>query len=121
MFRTFGIARTVDDSNVVESYLISRDAVRELQAAAPLREIYSRPGADVFSRFPRLWGVFSRFPRFWTHDSFEQLYWYYLDRVKVVPDTDTGITTLEVQAFRADDAQRMHDNCSSRPRASSTS
>jgi capsular polysaccharide transport system permease protein len=97
LFRTFGIARTVDDANAVENYLMSRDAVRGLEAALPLREMFSRANADYFSRFPRFWGG----------ESFERLYWYYQDRVKVIPNPEKGITTLEVQAFRPDDAQKI--------------
>ena len=53
LFRSFGIARTVDDTNIVETYLVSRDALRDLAAALPLREMYARPEADLLSRYPR--------------------------------------------------------------------
>ena len=97
LFRSLGIARTVDDTNVVESYILSRDAVRDLQASVHLSDKFSNPGADPLSRFPRpFWGK-----------SFEQLYWYYLDRVNVVLNSETGISKIEVQAYTPQDAQQI--------------
>lgn len=97
LFRSFGIARTVDDTNIVETYLISRDALRDLAAALPLREMYARPEADALSRFPRpLLG-----------DGFEPLYDYFQSRVRVVEDSERGLAHLFVEGFRADDAQKI--------------
>jgi capsular polysaccharide transport system permease protein len=97
LFRSFGISRTVDDSYAVENFMLSRDAVRALEASLSLREIFSRPEGDFLSRFPH----------FWTGTSFERLYDFYLERVKVTPDTEKGITTLKVQAYRPEDAQTI--------------
>jgi capsular polysaccharide transport system permease protein len=93
----FGIGRSDDDSNAVLSYLQSRDAVSGLEAALPLRKIYGREEADAPARFPR--------PFF--GDSFERLYWYYGDRTTVFSDLDTGIITIQAQAFRSEDAQAI--------------
>jgi capsular polysaccharide transport system permease protein len=93
-FRTFGIARAVDDAHVVQSYILSRDAVHALEQQVPLREIFGRKEGDWFARFPR----------FWQNASFERLYEYYLDRVSVVQDGTTGITTLRVVTFRPEDS-----------------
>lgn len=97
LFQTFGIARTVDDANAVQSYMLSRDAVRALEARLPIREIFGRKSIDAFSRFPH----------FWRGDSFERLYDYYLDRVSVTQESSKGITLITVQAFDAKDAQRI--------------
>jgi capsular polysaccharide transport system permease protein len=94
-FRVFGISRTVDDANVVNDYILSRDAVAALQKQLPLREIFSRPEGDALMRFPRLW----------EKDDFEALYRYYLQRVSLVDDTSKGITTLKVITFRAADSK----------------
>ena len=51
LFRTFGIARTVDDSYAVEKYILSKDMLSTIAARLPLREIFSRKEADIFSRF----------------------------------------------------------------------
>jgi len=96
-FQTFGISRTVDDSNVVESYILSRDAVRALEARLPLRKMFGRKEADLFARFPR----------FWESDNLEDLYEYYLDHVTVVDDTSKGISTLRVITFRPEDSVKV--------------
>jgi capsular polysaccharide transport system permease protein len=95
LFQTFGVSRTVDDGNAVQSYLLSRDAVRTLEQRIPLRQIFDRDGVDLFARFPH----------FWRGDSFERLYEYYLERVSVVQEPTKGITTLRVIAFDPADAQ----------------
>ena len=92
-----GISRSTDDANAVLNYLVSRDAVVDLEAALPLRLIYSRDGADAPARFPRPF----------MSNSFERLYWYYNDRVNVYSDPDSGIITIQAQAFRAADAQAI--------------
>jgi capsular polysaccharide transport system permease protein len=96
-FRVFGISRAVDDANVINDFILSRDAVRELEARVPLRTIFSRPEADSLARFPR----------FWERDDFESLYRYYLQRVSIVDDASKGITTLRVNVFRPQDAESV--------------
>lgn len=73
-----------DDANSVVAYLQSRDAVRDLEAALPLRKMYAREEADAPARFPRPF----------SGDSFEQLYWYYNNRVTVYTDPDTEFITI---------------------------
>ncbi len=97
LLQAFGFTRSSDDSNAVLSYLASRDAVSGLEAALPLRKMYARPEADAPARFPR--------PFF--GDSFERLYWYYNNRVTAFQDSDTGIITIQAEAFRPDDAQAI--------------
>ena len=97
LFRSFGIARTVDDTNIVETYLTSRDALRDLEASLPLREMYGRSEADLLSRFPR--PIFG--------DGFEAFYDYYQSRVTVVEDAERGLAHLYVEAFRPEDSQKI--------------
>lgn len=99
VLQTFGISRAVDDTNAVQNFILSRDAVRALETRIPLREMFSNSNADVFTRFPRFW--------LWKNDSFERLYEYYQDRVSVIQDASKGITTLRAVAFRPEDAQRI--------------
>lgn len=95
LFQSFGLARTVDDGNAVQSYLLSRDAVRELSARIPLKAMFSRKSIDRFARFPRLW----------TSDSFEALYDYYLERVQVVQNPTKGIFSIYAVAFEPSEAR----------------
>ncbi len=97
ILQAVGISRSQDDSNAVLEYLATRDAVANLEAALPLRKMYGREEADWVARFPR--------PFF--GDSFERLYWYYQDRVTTYIDPDTGIITVQAQAFRPADAQSI--------------
>lgn len=97
LFQTFGVSRTIDDGNAVQSYLLSRDATRALEARLPLREMFGRKDVDLFARFPH----------FWRGDSFERLYDYYLERVSVIQDPSKGITVLRVVAFNPRDAQSI--------------
>lgn len=99
LFKSFGLSPTADDANAVDSYLLSRDAVRSLEQRLPLREMFSHKDADVFARFPHFY--------LWPRDTFERLYSYYLERVTVVRDAQTGITTLRAIAFDPKDAQRI--------------
>jgi capsular polysaccharide transport system permease protein len=101
IFQTFGISRAVDDANAVQNFMQSRDVVQALETRVPLREIFSNPKADIFSRFPRFW-----LPK---NESFERLYEYYLDRVTVVQDQSKGITTVRVVAFDPVDAKKVAD------------
>ena len=94
IFRTFGISRTVDDTFAIQNFILSRDALRLLEERLPLRDIFSRPEADLFARFPH----------FWRGDSFEMLYEYYLQNVTAVQDPTKGITTLTVVTFRPEDS-----------------
>lgn len=96
LLKAFGSSQ-VDDTSIVTGYLLSRDAVRSLEAKLPLREMFSRPEGDLFSRFPR----------FWRSDSFERFFDYFLDRVSVYQDPKTGLSVLSVQTFRPEDSQSL--------------
>jgi capsular polysaccharide transport system permease protein len=97
LMKTLGGSQRVDDSSVVTGYLQSRDAVRAIEKVLPLRDMFSRPEADLFSRFPRPW----------RSHSFERLYDYFGDRVTVDQDPKTGLTVLTAQAFRPHDSQAV--------------
>ncbi|MCZ8186541.1 MAG: hypothetical protein O9308_09180 [Beijerinckiaceae bacterium] len=99
LFRTFGLARTVDDSYAIQKYLQSRDAVRALEERGlSIAEIYGTTKADFLSRFPR----------FWRDRSFESRYDYFLDRVTIVEDNVRGISILRVVSFDPQSAQKIN-------------
>jgi capsular polysaccharide transport system permease protein len=97
--RSLGISRAVDDTQAVIAYLLSRDAVRDLEAKLPLRAMFSPPEVDRLSRYPRPW----------RKNTFEALYAYYPDRVSVIPDSQTGVIRLSVSAFRPEDARLISE------------
>ncbi|MFT4115569.1 capsule biosynthesis protein [Bradyrhizobium sp.] len=92
-----GFVRAQDDSYAVTDFVKSRDAVARLAARHHLRDMLSRPEADIFTRFPSIW-----------HDATaEGLFRHYLGFIKVQTDSASGISTLEVRAFRPDDARAL--------------
>lgn len=98
LFRTIGIAKTADDAYIIEKYLLSRDALNDLMAeSVDVRQIFSRPEADVLSRYPH----------FWRRDSQETLYDFYTDHVSVTEDAVKGVVQLTVTAFRPEDANEI--------------
>jgi capsular polysaccharide transport system permease protein len=97
LLRSFGVSQTVDDTGIVTGYLTSRDALAAVANDLPVREIFSRPEADLFSRFPR----------FWRSDSFERLFDYFQDRVSVIQDPKTGLSVLRVETFRPKDSRDL--------------
>jgi capsular polysaccharide transport system permease protein len=94
-----GFSRSQDDTYSVQSYILSRDALRELDAKLEVRAAFTRPQIDPINRFPGLsWDK-----------SFEQFYRYYGKYVGVEYDPVSSISTLTVRAFTARDAQRIND------------
>lgn len=93
-----GFSRSVDDAYAVQDFILSRDALRQLDTAMGLRALFSNEEIDRLSRFPA-WDF---------DDSFEGLHRYYQRRVEVSLDTASGIATLRARAFDADNAVQMN-------------
>lgn len=92
-----GISRAQDDVYTVHDFILSRDAIAAVGKRLDLRAIFSRPGADFLARYPK--------PLH--RDTVEDFYKYWQERVGVVFDTTSGICTVTVKAFRAEDAQAV--------------
>ncbi len=89
-----GMSRSQDDNYSVQEYIKSRAAVAELSKKIPVREIYNRPEADFIAHYPSIFYGKSE----------ERLYDYLQWMVNVSFGNTSGIATLRVQAFRAEDA-----------------
>ena len=93
-----GLSTTQSDAFVIHEYIESRDSLRELGRRFDIAAILNPPGADAFSRYPRLWdtrgeeGLYKGFSRF----------------IVVGFDGTTGVSTLRVEAFRAEDARQLN-------------
>jgi len=87
-----------EDTYAVHEYLMSRDAVRRLEQEDDLRTLLGRPEGDMITRFPGIW--------FWRKD-FEALYKSYGHFISVEIDSNSGVSTLQVKAYRPEDAHRM--------------
>src|SRR5262249_32491872 len=92
------LGRATEDTNAVQDFIMSRDAVRKLEEKKALRAVFSRPEGDFVTRFP---GIL-----FWRKD-FEALFWRYDYFVTVETDTSTGVTALRVKAYRPEDAYTL--------------
>lgn len=89
-----GLARSQDDSFIVQEFMTSRDAIRRLEERLPLQAIFHRNGADFLARYPSIF----------FGPAAEEFYRYFQHMVSVVHTDKTGISTLRVRAFRPDDA-----------------
>jgi capsular polysaccharide transport system permease protein len=98
MLQGAGGSSVSEDTYAVHDYLMSRDAVRRLEREDDLRAMLGRPEGDLVSRFPGAW--------FWRKD-FEALYKSYSHFVSVEIDSASGVSTLQVKAYRPEDARRM--------------
>jgi capsular polysaccharide transport system permease protein len=96
MLGSAGASGASEDTFAVHEYLMSRDAVRRLEQEDNLRTLLSRPEGDFLTRFPGIW--------FWRND-FEALYRSYGHFVAVEIDGSSGVSTLQVKAYRPEDAQ----------------
>lgn len=92
------IGRSQDDSYVVQRFIASRDALKELNNKLKVKDAFSNNHIDLFSRFAGLdWD-----------DSFEALHQYYQKKVKVELDQSSSIGVINVRAFTAEDAYQIN-------------
>lgn len=93
------LTRSQDDTYSVHDFILSRDALRELDEKLGVRKLYSSPSADPIGRFPGLE---------WDR-SFEAFHRYWQKKATVEFDPASSITVLRVRAFTAEDSQRIND------------
>ena len=97
LLQASGMSRAADDTYAVQDYITSRDSLNEMINTQGLRAVFNQPEADPLSRFPLIE----------SRSTFEHFYDYYKSHVDVFLDTTTGVSTLTVKTFRADDSQRI--------------
>jgi capsular polysaccharide transport system permease protein len=89
-----GTSSTTQDVFIVADYIRSRTIIEDLGGKETLFDVYSRGDVDWLSRLsPRV--------------PLEKAWRYWNRKVSAVIDTPSGIITLDVRAFRPDDAQRL--------------
>jgi capsular polysaccharide transport system permease protein len=94
-----GFSRSQDDTYSVHDYVLSRDALHELDKQLQVRKAFESGNVDWFSRFPG--------PS--PDDSFEAFYKHYRKYVSIDYDTVSSITTLYVRAYTAEDSRNIND------------
>lgn len=99
LFQNVGISRSQDDIYTVQEYMRSRSALGELSKQMPVRSFYEK-GGDIFSQFNGF-GLEKL-------DSDEAFYQYYSRKVSIDFDAVSGISTLRVQSFDADNSYQIN-------------
>jgi capsular polysaccharide transport system permease protein len=93
------LSRSQDDTYSVHDFILSRDALHELDDKLGVRKAYSSEAVDFIGRFPGLdWDK-----------SFEAFHRYWQKKTTVDFDTASSITVLRVRAFTAADAQKVNE------------
>jgi capsular polysaccharide transport system permease protein len=88
---SMSVALAMEDAYVVANYIRSRAMIDDLSKTIDLRKIYRRPEADFYARLKH--GATA-----------EELEDYWKDMVTTYVDGPSGIVTLQVRAFRPEDA-----------------
>jgi capsular polysaccharide transport system permease protein len=93
------LSRSADDDFVVREFILSRDAMAQLNKQMDIAGMFADRNVDRFSRFG---GISS-------DRSFEALYKYYQKHVNVEIDSESPVVTLETRAFSAQDSYLMNE------------
>ena len=97
-----GFSRSQDDAYAVHDFVLSRDALQEIDQTLGYRKAVSSPAIDFASRFGSLGeGVGDG-------DSAEALFKYYTKRISVEQDSATNITVLRARGYSADDVYNIN-------------
>lgn len=93
-------SRSQDDTYSVRDFILSRDALKELDEQLAIRKAYSKQETDFINRFPGLdWD-----------DSYEAFFRYYKKNVVAIDyDAVSSISVLNVRAFSATEAKNIND------------
>lgn len=88
-----------DEIHAANDYLLSRDALRELNRNSNVARSYGDSNISLFNRFN---------PFGWDN-SFESLYEYFNKKVEIQYENSTSISRLSVKAFDPQDARRFNE------------
>jgi len=98
LIQTTGLSGGQEQTNEVLGYVRSRDALQALGQTVNVRAIYSAPGVDAISRFPRPF----------SEDTFEDLFRYYKGMVNAQLDSETGMAVIATRAYTPEDAYQIN-------------
>lgn len=99
LLKSTGFSTGGDEISAAQEFVLSRDALRELNRQGQFQRVYQGHSVSVFDRFNA----------FGFDGSFEGLYRFYQDKVRVEQEGSAAITTLTVKAFTPDDAKRINE------------
>lgn len=98
ILKTVGFSNASDEIYAVQSYVVSRDALKTLNRDNAFEKRFLKPSISIFDRFNPI-GLFG---------SFEDLYEYYSTKIHVEYDVSSAISTLSVRAYSAQDAHLIN-------------
>ena len=93
-----GFSRSQDDTFSVHDFMLSRDALKNLNNKLELDKSFSSRDVDFFNRFAALD----------MDDSFEALHRYYQKIVAIDTDSLSAISVLKVRAYNSEDAYQIN-------------
>ena len=99
ILQSAGFSRSQDDTYTVHDYILSRDALKELEKQFSMSKQFGGTHVDVFSRFA---GIDP-------DNSFEALHRYYQKHLSLEVDSVSSITVLRSSAFSAKDAYQINE------------
>lgn len=99
LLKSSGFANAGDEIYAAQDYVLSRDALRDLNKNNEFAKAFSNSSISILDRFNSL-GF---------DGTFEDLYKYYVKKVKIEHDTTSSIVTLSVHAYTAQDARRFNE------------
>lgn len=100
LLKSAGFSRSQDDSYTVRDYIMSRDALSQVDKKIGIRSVFSSQTVDIFSRF----GALS------SDKSFEELYRFYRKKIDVEQDAVSSIITLSVRSYTAQNAKLINES-----------
>lgn len=99
LLKSAGFSNAGDEAFVTHDYMVSRDALKQLNEDNAVARAFGNPAISLFDRFDPV-GL---------DGSFEDLFAYYRKMVGTEYDAQSSITTLTTRAFAPDDARRMNE------------
>lgn len=94
-----GFSNAGDEIHAAQDFLVSRDALTQLNRKDAFKTAFTRPQISTFDRFDPIG----------SDGSFESLFKYYKSRIRVDYETASSITTLTVRAYTPQDAQKINE------------
>jgi capsular polysaccharide transport system permease protein len=99
LLKSTGFGNGGDEILVAQDFVVSRDALKALNSNGAYARAYANGNISIFDRFQA----------FGSGGTFEDLYKYYQNKVKIDHDTTSSITTLTVRAYTPNDAERFNE------------
>lgn len=99
LLKSTGFANAGDEIYAAHDFVLSRDALRQLNQKGDFVRAYGVPSVSIFDRFDPSGNG----------GTFEDLYKYYEKKVEIQQDSTSSIVTLSVRAFTPQDARRFNE------------